>query len=224
MHIMHRFPLFFAAALLFLLAGCGGDEGAGDGNNDTLLPDGEQVFEVEGGTLEITAMRVLVKEIVFDSDGPTSVSISEAGTFDIELIEGTSTPEYPIIELEPGTWESTYLGVEVDDDVTDRQAIEMEATYHAGDTTTDVLFLFNSGEVFEPQFPTTMQLEETLTIDIARVFHPSGWFPTVDLSNATTNEDGVIVLTPDSNTTIYNDIADALDRSTQTVDAETFRE
>jgi hypothetical protein len=215
-----------AVALLFVLPACGGDDGTGgnNGKNDTLLPDGEQVFEVEGGTIEITAMRVLIKEIVFDADGPMTVSISEPGTFDIELIEGTSTPDYPLIEMEAGTWNNTYLGVELDDDVTDRQSVELEAVYHTDDASTDVLFLFNSGEVFEPQFPSTMELDEPLTIDIARVFHPSRWFPTIDLSDATVGDDGVITLSADSNVPLYREMEEALDRSTLSVDGETFRE
>lgn len=220
---MFRFVrgLISMMVLSLALAGCGGGDGDGGGDR---LPDGETVFEVEGGTLEVTAMRVLVKEIVFDSDGPRSVSISRGGTFDIALIEGTSTPEYPLIELEAGTWHDTYLGIEIDDDVAGRHAVELTADYHTDEGTTAVVFLFNSNEVFEPRFPTPMELAEPLAIDIAKAFHPSRWFPTIDLSTATVGEDGVITVSSSANVSLFNAIADALDRSTQTVDASTFRE
>lgn len=224
-----RICFLSSAFLLFALPGCGGDDGTGNGdgngNDDTRLPDGEQVFEVEDGTLEITAMRVLVKEIVFDSDGPDeSISKSVPGTFDIHLIAGESEPEYPRIDMGEGTWDSTYLGVEIDDDVDGRDSIELEANYHSDGSSTDVLFIFNSGEVFEPEFPAQMNLDQPLTIDIAKVFHPSQWFPTIDLSNAEVGDDGVITLSESSNTGQYNEIADALDKSTQSVNADTFRE
>lgn len=80
-----------------------------------------------------------------------------------------------------GTWDSTYLGVELDDDVTDRQSVELEAIYRTDEGRTDVVFLFNSGE------------------------------------------DGVIVLSANSNVSLYNEMEEALDRSTLSVDADTFR-
>lgn len=195
------------ACLGLLLTACG---------NSEELPEG--AFETPGGALEVTDMQVLVKEIVCDGEGPSgSLSRSIPGTFDIDVLAGTSEPEYPIIELEAGDWESLNFGVEVDDDVAGRDAIYLEATFYpeGGGEPVPMRYLFNSNEVFEIEQPGTITLESTLHLDAGNMFHPEYWFPTVDLRDAQLDGEGWITLSQSENIALFNEVSDALDRSTQ---------
>jgi hypothetical protein len=198
--------IFTITCLCLTLTACGSE-----------VPEG--AFETPGGALEVTTMQVLVKEIVADGEGPNnSLSRSIPGTFDIDVIAGTSEPEYPIIELEAGDWSDLNFGVEVDDDVAGREAIRLEGNFYpkGGGDSVPLRYLFNSNEVFEIEQPGTITLGSSLHLDAGQMFHPDHWFPTVDLRDAQIDDEGWITLSQTQNVALFNEVSDALDRSTQT--------
>ena len=174
----------------------------------------ETVFQTPGGQVEITSLHVLIKEIVFDAEGPAgSISRTIPGTFDVDVLTLESTPEYPLITLGPGRYTTPNFGVEVDDVFPGRDAIEMEGVFSGNMGDTRFVYTFNSGEVFELSLA-AMTVEEGMILDAGRMFHPSRWFPSVDLNNATLTN-GTIEISRSSNIALFNQMADALDRSTQ---------
>ena len=167
----------------------------------------------------MASLTVFVKEIVLDGEnGDESLSMTVPGTFEVDVLAGTSSPALPDITLSAGTWESLNLGVEIDDDVSGRSAIELEAKFYGeAPEPTVMVYSLNSGEVFEIEPGSPVNFPTGATIDIPKIFHPSRWFPTVDLNGADVNDEGVIVLSLTSNSTLHRVVSDALDASTQNV-------
>ena len=100
-------------------------------------------------------------------------------------------------------------------------AIILDGTYTRTDNTTSpIQFRFNSGEVFEAETSQQVTVNEDEEVLARIVFDPDVWFSVVStdaLDNATVNNDGVIVISEDSNSAIFDLVADRLDLSTQSV-------
>ena len=119
------------------------------------------------------------------------------------------------LELTAGDYNDVYLGIELYDDGAS-PAIVATGTY---ETTTGQVrplrFEFNSGVVFEAEAGSATV--DAGTAAIAKVtIAPAQWFAGVSaarLDNANVNANGVIVVSETSNASIFDTVADALDRS-----------
>jgi hypothetical protein len=178
-------------------------------------PDGDDLLEIPGGTLELIAVRVLVAELAVDGDGPSgSLSQTVPGTFDIDVLAETSTPAYPTFYLEAGTWESVSFSVELDDSVPGRHALELEGIFYPADGSVarSVLVEFDSGEVFSLTRDAPFALDEPRSLDATEVFDPQRWFVGLNLGNASVSE-GEIVISVNENVALFEQLSLALDQS-----------
>lgn len=162
---------------------------------------------------------VWVSEIVFDGDikGEASVSKSIERFSKIDFATGIAEPSLDDIIIPAGEYTSVYLGVELRDEDS-QPCILMKGTYQRTDgTSSPIEFRFNSGEVFEAESDGTI-VESNKTAIASIVFDPSVWFSVISatrLDNATVNNDGVIIISESSNESIFDDVADRLDVSTE---------
>jgi len=96
----------------------------------------------------------------------------------------------------------------------------MEGTYTRSDNSTSpIRFEFNSGEVFEAETSQKITVNKDTTVLSKIVFDPNVWFSVVStnaLDNATLT-DGVIVISGNSNASIFDLVADRLDVSTESI-------
>lgn len=175
---------------------------------------------VQSGNLVFDTGYVWVREIVFDGemDNNTSISKTVERFSKIDFVSGVANPSLDDVIIPAGTYTSVNLGVELRDE-DNQPAIMMWGTYTRSDNSVvPIRFEFNSGEVFEAESSgtATVQSDEVATARIT--FDPSVWFSVVSanqLDNANTNNDGVLVVSENMNSAIFDAVADRLDISTQ---------
>ncbi len=174
------------------------------------------------GDLQFTAGFITIREVVFDGDlvGGESKSITHSRLFVYDFGTGESSPEENVIDLPPGTYNDIYLGIELQDE-NDDPSLVLEGTYEkeADGQVYPVRFEFNSGEVFEAEAAKGTIPPNTPAI--AKItFDPHAWFSKVSfnrLENAKVNNNGVIVISEESNEAIFDLVADGLDQATEVV-------
>lgn len=169
--------------------------------------------------LVFTSGEITIREVVFGGDNettPIDLTIEQIST--IDYATGEVTPPVTI-EVQPGTYRSVYLGIEMQDDG-DLPSTVLNGNY----TTTDgedvpVRFEFNSGEVFEAE-AAIVEIPAGANIVGKITFDAVAWFANVSaerMDNATRAEDGTIVISETSNAAIFDIVADGLDVATEAV-------
>ncbi|KAF0150539.1 MAG: hypothetical protein FD143_2542 [Ignavibacteria bacterium] len=168
-------------------------------------------------TVMIDSGYVIIREIVFDGEKAEggSVSITHEQISTISIATGKATPEIEVT-IPSGKYKDVNLGVEIHDE-TNKPSIVAKGVYtdNSG-VKIPIRFEFNSGEVFEANAK-----EHTFASGASALaqinFSPSKWFSTVQsymLENAT-KVNGVILINENTNTSIFNIVADKLDDLTQ---------
>ena len=222
----------FIGSLAFLTS-CSKDDDTGSGNATLSITAGiagtngnrqatSNVSSRMNENISFTSGYVWVTEIVFDGSLQSGPSISRTVErfSKIDFATGVATPALDDITIPAGTYTFVNLGIELRDE--DAQpAIIMEGTYTHTDTSIiPIRFEFNSGEVFEAETSQQVEVNEDQTVLSRIVFDPQVWFSVVStnaLDNANVNGDGVIVISETSNASIFDNVADRLDVSTQSV-------
>lgn len=174
------------------------------------------------GDLQFTDGFITITEVVFDGDlvGGESQSITHSKVVVYDFGTGESSPAENVIDLPPGTYNDIYLGIELLDE-NDDSTLVLEGTYEkeSDGQVYPIRFEFNSGEVFEAEAAKGTIPPNTPAI--AKItFDPHAWFSKVSfnrLENAKVNNQGVIVISEESNEAIFDLVADGLDRATEAV-------
>ncbi len=168
-------------------------------------------------SLVFNSGSVTIREIVFDGYRALedSVSITHEQISTINLETGVASPPVNVI-IPPGEYTSVNLGIELQD-VNDLPTVIAEGVYtDAEGIETPLKFEFNSGEVFEAE--AVAHTFESGTSAIAEIdFSPAIWFSTVTgimLDNAI-RVDGVILVNENTNSDIFEIVADKLDEVTE---------
>lgn len=174
-------------------------------------------------TLQFTSGHVIISEIEFEGDrkGKGDVSISHEQITKIDLATGVSTS--PInIAIPAGVYSSVELEVEIlDDDNTHPLAILAEGTYtDSNNKVIPIRFESNSDEEFEASTNAEVTIKPGTSPIANIVFDPLEWFSTIttaQLDNAKKNSNGVIVISENMNTDIYETVVDKLDDKTKII-------
>lgn len=194
-------PLILAA---FLLTACGGTAQQVDAGVTARL----RAEVPADADLVIDSLVVQVREVVFDAEGPDgSISLTEEQLLAADLSDGTFDDVVPIA-LTPGTYEDPYLGIELWDDGDD-PALVLEGSLDD----TPILFVFNSGEVFEAESDALVVAEGEIR-EVELSLDPAAWFDGVDASALELNGSGVAEISETSNATVFDEVADRLDETT----------
>ena len=212
-------PLLLLGTAFLYSAGCGDDDVTGPGSDTSgvrvslhVEGTGGSSKRATAGHISITSLVVQVAEIVFDAEGPAgSISVTEEQNSSVNVVEGTATPDLVTIELTSGTYTSVNLGIEVLDDGAE-PAIVLEGVLDG----TPIRFVFNSAEVFEAD-AATLVIPEDETVNVRFILNPAAWFADFTSDDLTVGSDGVALISSTSNADVFDQAADLLDETTQSV-------
>lgn len=174
-------------------------------------------FTALDNSLVFNSGSVTIREIVFDGERTPggSVSITHEQVSTIDLVTGVASPAVDVI-IPAGEYTSVNLGIEIQDE-NDLPSVIAEGIYTDGSgIETPLKFEFNSGEVFEAEAeahtfaPGTSAIAE---ID----FSPAVWFSTITgtMLDDAERVSGVILVNENTNSDIFDIVADKLDETTQ---------
>lgn len=170
-------------------------------------------FVFNEGFITLTAMEY---EAESESD-LKSVEFELEQVVVIDFATGIPTPDIRAIAIPAGTYQEVSIEVELFDE-TDEPSVVLNGTYTSPDGTAHpVRFEFNSGETFEVEREGTIVFSENQSAIAEITFDPSLWFAGVsdeDMESANKNMGGIIVISEDHNTDIFDIVADGLDLAT----------
>ena len=168
--------------------------------------------------LEFTSGTITIREIVFDGENQStgeSVSTTHEQIAEIDLETGIASPPLKSVLIPSGTYTSANLGVELQD-FNSTPTVVIEGTYTRSNATlAPIRFEFNSGEVFEANADAITLIEDRPAI--AHItFDPVVWFEVISTQQLDEAEtiDGVIAIREGFNDSIFDAVADQLDKST----------
>ena len=208
--------------LLFVITSCSDDESrtgvllsANTTGGDVTTKNGRTAATND---LVFNSGSITIREVVFDGEnGNTSVTRTVPQVASIDYTTGTVSPEV-FIEIPAGEYTSVNLGIELQD-VNAIPAMVIDGTYtNSDDEIIPIRFEFNSGEVFEANaasvtIPAGTDVIGKITFDALEWFSP---ITATQLDNAT-QTDGVIVISENSNSGIFDIVAERVDVATQAV-------
>jgi len=179
------------------------------------LKSTQQAKEISFNSGFIT-LREVQFEVETDADS-VEVNFNLEAITEIDFATGETNPDISYAKIPAGTYNAMEVEIELQDDgdapsvVLNGTFVDIEGVSH------DIRFEFNSGETFE------VEKEGTITFDtnqsaLAQVtIDPTAWFAEVtasQLSAATKNDNGVIVISSTQNPEIFGMAADGLDMAT----------
>tara|TARA_Y100001972_G_scaffold91682_1_gene112254 strand:+ start:989 stop:1738 length:750 start_codon:yes stop_codon:yes gene_type:complete len=227
MHAMKKQVGTISAIILavFMLASCSNDDEMSNatvsmsfkGNTSTIgVPNGR----VQANSLEFTSGTIRLIQIQFEAetDEEDSIEADIEQVVEIDFATGATTPDLSDLVFPVGT----YTEIEVELELLDENnipSVVIEGTFtDANDETHPIRFEFNSGETFEVEKEGQITIGEGANVIAEVTFDPGVWFAGVtmeELSMATKNNDGVIVISETSNAEIFDIVADGLDLATE---------
>lgn len=171
-------------------------------------------FVFDEGTIRLSEIEY---EAETDNDS-TSVDFELEGNVVIDFATGIPTPDIRAITIPEGTYEDVSIEVELADE-TGNPAIVLNGLYTSPDSMEHpIRFEFNSDEEFEVEREGTIVFAENQSAIAEITFDPSVWFAGVtdqDMANASKNTNGVIVISEDQNTAIFDSVEEGLELATE---------
>ena len=187
------------------------------GNSSQInVPNGR----VEANTLQFTSGTIKLSRIEFEAetDEADSVEVEIEQVVEIDFATGATTPDLSELTFPIGTYAEVRVELEILD-VNNDPSVVLEGTFvDANDQSHPIRFEFNSGETFEVEKEGTIVIEAGAQVLTEVTFDPAVWFAGVtreELSAATKNNEGVIVISETSNPEIFDIVADGLDLATE---------
>ena len=182
---------------------------AGTSANERVMTNG----------LSFTSGFITIREVQFEAESNTdSVEVNLEQITKIDFSTGATTPDISGLLIPAGTYNEVEVEIELQDEG-DQPAVVLEGTFTDGEGKSHpVRFEFNSGETFEieKEGVITFAADESVLAQIT--INPHHWFMEVEreqLSLATKNAQGVIVISETQNTSLFNIAADGLDLATE---------
>lgn len=170
-------------------------------------------------TLTFTSGFITIREIQFEAETDTdSVEVNLEQEVKIDFATGSTTPDISGLAFQPGTYREIEVEIELQDNG-DQPAIVLDGTFTDADGQAHpIRFEFNSGETFEVEKEGLFTFAEKESVVAQVTFNPNAWFAGVSaeqLSLASKNAEGVIVISSTENTNIFDTVADGLDLATE---------
>ena len=187
------------------------------GNTSTITVPGGRA---EANSLEFTSGTIRLRQIQFEAEaeGGDSIEVEIEQIIDIDFATGATTPDLSDLVFPIGTYDEMRLELELQDE-NRIPSVVIEGTFtDAEDQAHPIRFEFNSGETFEVEKEGRVVFEAGTQVLAEVTFDPGVWFAGVtmeELSAATKNNDGVIVISETSNAEIFDIVADGLDLATE---------
>ncbi len=210
-------PLFSIAMLVFIA--CDKDESSAptfELNFETVTSE----FPVKSGmpnSLAFTTGNIVLESIEFETSSDTDsleMEFEIESYITIDFATGETNPDLSPIEIKPGNYTEIEIEFELWDQ-SDIPSIALNGTWTDADMQEHpVQFLFYSGQDFELEIEGNFTITENTSMVAQITFDPGVWFAGVSneaLASATTDEDGVIVISPDQNDDIYQIVEEMID-------------
>ncbi|MBZ9730792.1 hypothetical protein LB467_13940 [Salegentibacter sp. JZCK2] len=176
--------------------------------------------QTSGGNFVFSDGFITISELEYEAEtenDSTSVEFELEGIVMIDFATGIPTPDIRAIAIPAGTYEEVEIEVELSDE-TDEPGVVLNGIYTSPDGTTHpVRFEFNSDEEFEVEREGTIVFTENQSAIAEITFDPSVWFAGVSdehMESANKNMDGIIVISEEHNSDIFDIVADGLDLAT----------
>lgn len=180
------------------------------------LKSAQQVKELEFTTGFITICEVAFEVETDDDSLEIEFELEQNTVIDYET--GETTPDISYAEIPAGTYHEMEVEIELQDEG-DSPAMVLNGTYvDAEGTSHPVRFEFNSGETFEVEIEGTITFATNESVLAQITFDPEVWFAGVSneqMSNATKDNEGIIVISETQNANIFDVVADGLDLATE---------
>ena len=180
------------------------------------LKSAEQVKE-----LEFTSGFITLREVEFQvetDDDSIEVNFNIEMNTKVDFATGETDPDISFVEIPAGTYNEMEVEIELQDEG-DSPAMVLNGTYvDTEGTSHPVRFEFNSGETFEVEKEGTITFATNESALAQVTFDPTVWFAEVSneqLSLATKDNEGVIVISSTQNPDIFDTVADGLDLATE---------
>jgi hypothetical protein len=163
---------------------------------------------------------ITLREIEFEvetDDDSVEVNFNMETNTKIDFATGETNPDISYAKIPTGTYNEMEVEIELQDEgdtpsvVLNGTFIDIEGVSH------DIRFEFNSGETFEIEKEGTIIFETNESALAQITINPADWFAEVtalQLSEATKNDNGVIVISSTQNSEIFEIAADGLDMAT----------
>ena len=220
--------LLLAGALAFGMFACGEDEVTLE-NSPAQVSMAFTTVKSPTGTssggrmlsngLTFKSGFITIREVQFEAETSTdSVEVNLAQITKIDFATGATTPDISGLAIPAGTYSEVEVEIELQDDG-DQPSMVLEGTFVDDEGVSHpVRFEFNSGETFEVEREGVITFSAAESILAQITINPHIWFLGVEkeqLSLATKNAQGVIVISETQNTNIFNIAADGLDLATE---------
>jgi len=218
----------FALAIIGGLAACSEDDSSEQPalrlnfNSETSSFDLQaKTSPLAPGTFMFDEGTIRLSEIEYEAEtdnDSTSVDFELEGNVVIDFATGIPTPDIRAITIPEGTYQDVSMDLELADE-TGNPAIVLNGLYTSPDSMEHpIRFEFNSDEEFEVEREGSIVFAENQSAIAEITFAPSVWFAGVtdrDIANASKNTNGVIVISEDQNTAIFDIVEEGLELATE---------
>lgn len=172
-------------------------------------------------SLAFSSGTIVLSQVRFEGEsasGFTEVKFEQEKDVTVDFATGATTPDISAAAFPPGTYRSVDVELELQDSGT-KPAVVLNGTFTDGEGRQHPLrFEFNSAETFEVEKEGTIVFAEGQSAVAQVTFNPVAWFAGVSaeqLSAATKDAQGVIVISSTQNANIFDVVADGLDLATE---------
>ena len=200
-------------------------------NDKTGKPTAQLEFETVTSTsnlkstaansIEFTDGQIIIGNVEFETEtenDSVEVEFEIESYITLDFATGETEPDLSAVEIVPGTYSEIEIEIELWDE-TDQPSIDLEGIWtDANGTAHPVKLEMPLGQTFSLEIEGEYTVKENTGIIATVTIDPGSWFAGEAgelLPEATSNEDGVIVISPNQNSNIYNIIEDAIDRTSE---------
>ncbi len=166
------------------------------------------------GTFTFSKVLVGVSKIKFETEFETDDiegedEIEYNGSFEFDVLNGTSTPAVLPIEMAPGLYHE--LEFNIDNVLSSGNSIEVSGTYNDGVSDYEFEFTSTIEEEYEIENVNGVDLNVNETTNFVLFLELEALFDGVDFSNIVVDEDNVIRINSSSNSEIASQIENSLE-------------
>ncbi len=181
------------------------------------VTSGTTLKSTSDSRLQFSSGHIILESIEFEaeSDVDSLETEFEIDSFiTLDFATGESNPDVSSIEIRPGTYTEIEIEIELWDQ-NHEPAIVLDGIWtDPAENEHSIRFLFDSGQEFSLEKEGEFTLTERTTMIAEITFDPTIWFSGVSadmISNASRDEDGVIIISSDANTNIYDIVEEKID-------------
>jgi hypothetical protein len=184
---------------------------------NTVKTEGTLAGRGTANSVQFDSGYITFSKIEFEAEtdnDSTEIEFEFEGTVKLDFATGTTSPNINAISFPAGTYEEIEVEIKLAEGTTEPAVVLNGIFTDALGLVHPLRFEFNSTESFEVEKEGLITFTDNQSVLTQVTFNPVAWFAGVtpeQLSNASENADGVIVISKTSNTAIFDIVEDGLD-------------